>query len=128
MHLIMRWIASALALAITVYLAQAIGVDLKFATSGATSVAITALMASLAIGLVNAIIRPVVQLISLPISCLTLGLFSFVVNALMFWLTAMIVPGFHVGGFVPALFGSIVMSIVSGPLNWALVSAVDRGD
>ena len=128
MHLIMRWIASAIALVITVTIAHALGIDLYFATSGTTSMVIVAFEAALVFGLVNAIVRPIVQLVALPISCLTLGLFSFIVNALMFWLTSTFVPGFHVGGFLPALFGSVVMSIVSGPLNWALVSAVDRGD
>lgn len=127
MQLILRWIASAIALVITVYIAQALNIDLKFSTTG-TALAVTAFEAALVIGLVNAIVRPIVKLIALPITCLTLGMFSFVVNAFMFWLVSSFVPGFHVGGFIPALFGSVVMSIVSGPLNWALASAVDRGD
>ena len=128
MQLILRWVASAIALVITVYLAHFLNIDLSFNATSATSIAVVAFEASLVIGLVNAIVRPIVKLVALPITCLTLGLFSFVVNALMFWLTSLVVAGFHVGGFIPALFGSVVMSLVSGPLNWVLVSAVDRND
>lgn len=124
MHLILRWIASAIALVITVFVGHALGLGLAFKTAGAGIVA-TAFEAALVIGLVNAIVRPIVKLIALPITCLTLGLFSLVINAAMFWLTTLFVPGFVVHGFLAALFGSIVMSLVGGPLNWLLDSAVE---
>lgn len=77
------------------------------------NVAVTVLLAALIFGIVNAIIRPIVLLLTLPINVLTLGLFTIIVNALMFWLTIYLVPGFSVAGFIPALEGSIVMMIVS---------------
>ncbi|SFS32842.1 phage holin family protein [Marininema halotolerans] len=77
----------------------------------------TALIVALVLGIVNTIIRPILVLLTLPISFLTLGLFIFIVNALMFWLTSAVVPGFDVQTFTAALFGSIVISIVSWLLN-----------
>jgi putative membrane protein len=74
---------------------------------------VAALVAAIIFGLVNAIIRPLVLLITLPLTIVTLGLFIIIINALMFWLTAAIAPGFKVDGFVPALEGAIVMMIVS---------------
>ena len=72
--------------------------------------------AALFLGIINAFIRPVLLLLSLPFILVTLGFFILVVNALMLWFAGGIVPGFHVGGFWNAFFGSIVVSIVS----WAL--------
>lgn len=74
--------------------------------------ATSALIAALIFGVVNAIIRPLVLLLTLPLTVLTLGLFIIVINALMFMLTAWIAPGFRVDGFYPALIGAIVMMIV----------------
>ncbi len=73
----------------------------------------TAVIAAIVFGIVNAIIRPIVLLITLPATILTLGLFVIIVNALMFWLTVVIVPGFRVDGFGPALIGAVIMMIVS---------------
>ncbi len=78
-----------------------------------SNVVVTVLLAALIFGVVNAIIRPIVLLLTLPINIVTLGLFTIIVNALMFWLTIYLVPGFSVAGFLPALEGSIVMMIVS---------------
>ncbi|MDP9016692.1 MAG: phage holin family protein [Candidatus Eremiobacteraeota bacterium] len=77
------------------------------------NILITLLIAALIFGLVNAIIRPIVLLLTLPLNIVTLGLFTIIINALMFWLTIYLVPGFSVAGFVPALEGSIVMMIIS---------------
>lgn len=74
---------------------------------------LAAIIAALIFGIVNAIIRPIVLLLSLPLTIITLGLFVIVVNALMFWLVGWISPGVRVDGFVPALIGAIVMMIVS---------------
>ena len=71
------------------------------------------LLAALVFGLVNAVVRPVLLLLSLPLTILTLGLFLLVVNAAMLGLTALLLPGFQVDGFWPALVGSIVVSLVS---------------
>lgn len=71
------------------------------------------LLAALAFGLVNAVVRPVAVVLSLPLTIVTLGLFLLVVNAAMLGLTALLVPGFVVAGFWPAIWGSVVVSIVS---------------
>ncbi len=74
---------------------------------------VSALGAAFLLGIVNAIIRPIFILLTLPLTILTLGLFLLVVNALMLWLVAGLVGGFHVNGFGGAFFGSILVSIVS---------------
>ena len=80
---------------------------------------------ALVFGAVNAIIRPVAKLLALPLIILTLGVFAFIVNALMLWLTSSLSAalglGFHVSGFWAALIGSLVVSIVSTVL-WMLVN------
>jgi putative membrane protein len=72
-----------------------------------------ALGAAFLLGIVNAIIRPIFILLTLPLTLLTLGLFLLVINALMLWLVAGLIGGFHVNGFWGAFFGSILISIVS---------------
>lgn len=79
-----------------------------------------AVVAALVLGIVNAFIRPVFVILALPIQLLTLGLFTFVVNALMLLIVSGVVKGFTVHGFWPALWGSIVLSIISGVLTWAV--------
>ena len=69
--------------------------------------------AALLLGVVNAIVRPVLVVLTLPITILTLGLFLFVVNAAMFGLVAYLLKGFHVASFLPALLGSLLVSFVS---------------
>lgn len=73
---------------------------------------ISALVAAFIFGIVNAIIRPLILLLTLPITLLTLGLFIIVINALMFWLAAWITPGFRVDTFGAAIVGAIVMMVV----------------
>ena len=80
-----------------------------------------ALISGAILGLVNALVRPVLVLLTLPITLLTLGLFLFVVNAICFALTAALVPGLSIDGFWPALFGALVVSLVSWILNGLLV-------
>jgi putative membrane protein len=75
------------------------------------------LIAGLVLGIVNAVIRPVLLLLTLPFTLLTLGLFIFVVNAICLALTAFVVPGFSVSGFWSALAGALIVSIVSWALN-----------
>jgi putative membrane protein len=70
-------------------------------------------VAALVLGLVNALVRPLLTLLTLPITILTLGLFYLVVNGLCFALAAFLVPGFHIGGFLSAIFGALVVSVVS---------------
>ena len=69
-------------------------------------------------GIIGLTVRPVLNLLTLPINLLTFGLFSFILNALLFWILAAFVPGFSVAGFVPALEGSVILMIVA----WALHS------
>lgn len=110
---ISRWIASALALFIIAQLHIGIVVH--------NNNIVTLLMAVVAIGLANAFIRPLIMLFAWPINCLTFGLFSFVLNAALFWFVGSgIIPGFEVKGFVPALIGSLAMGFISGLINYAL--------
>jgi putative membrane protein len=71
-----------------------------------------AVLASVCLGVVNAILKPILFVLTLPFTILTLGLFLFVLNALMLWITALIVPGFRVHGFLTTLFASIILSVV----------------
>lgn len=80
----------------------------------------SALIAALIFGVVNAIIRPIVFLITLPLTIVTLGLFIIIVNALMFWITVSWAPGFTVDGFGPVLIGAIIMMIVGFLTNHLL--------
>ena len=81
-----------------------------------------ALVAGLVFGIVNAVVRPVLVVLTLPITLLTLGLFILVLNAICFWLTSLLVPGFDVRGAWAAVFGSLFVSAVSWVAN-----AVVRG-
>jgi len=78
----------------------------------------TLLVAALLMGAVNAFVRPIVILLTLPITVVTLGLFLLVVNAAMFGLVAALLPGFLVSGFFAALFGWLIVSIVSWIASW----------
>jgi putative membrane protein len=109
---LLRWLVTTVAVAVAV---QLTGMQ---AEGWAPLVAM-----ALVLGVINAIIRPVLLLLSIPFILVTLGLFILVVNALLFWLAGWLVPGFHVDGFWNAFFGSIIVSVV----NWAF-SAIVRGD
>jgi putative membrane protein len=76
-----------------------------------------AIIVALLWGFIGLTVKPVLGLLTLPINILTLGLFSFILNALLFWLLALIVPGFSVDGFLPALGGSVILSLVSAILH-----------
>jgi putative membrane protein len=79
-----------------------------------------ALVAALVLGLVNTLVRPVLVLLTLPVTLVTLGLFIFIINGLMFWMVANWVQGFHVAGFWSAVGGALLYSIIS----WALSSLI----
>jgi putative membrane protein len=79
-----------------------------------------ALAAAFVLGLVNAIIRPVLVLLTLPVTVVTLGIFLLVINGLLLWLVSAIVPGLHVNGFAGALIGSLLISAIS----WMLTRVV----
>ena len=77
----------------------------------------TAVVAAVAIGIVNTLIKPVLQLIALPISILTLGIGAFLINVLLLWGTSRLVPGFYIAGFWTAVFASILLSLVTWVLH-----------
>lgn len=108
MTLIVRWFINALALMLVAYLYSGVQVSGIFA----------ALIAALVLGLVNAVIRPLLVLLTLPVTILTLGLFIFIINAFLFWFVAEIVDGFKVTGFMAALLGSLMFSVVSLVTSW----------
>ena len=81
-----------------------------------------AFIAAIVIALVNALIRPILLLLTLPVNVLTLGLFTLIVNALMFWLAASISPGIRIAGFGAAFWGALVFWIVSWLTNWLIFS------
>ena len=110
MRLVLSWIINALALLALPYIFDSIRVD-SFTT---------ALITALVLGLVNALIRPILIVLTLPINILMLGLFTFVINGLLFWFVASFVKGFSVAGFWPAVGGAIVYGIIS----WALSALV----
>jgi putative membrane protein len=86
----------------------------------------SALVAGVILGFVNAIVRPVLFFLTLPLTLLTLGLFIFVLNAICFGLTAWLVPGFSVDGFLPAILGALLVSVVSWILNGLVVGRRER--
>jgi len=114
MRLILTWLINTAALMALPYLMHSVTV---------TSVG-TALIAALVLGLVNTLIRPVLVLLTLPVTFLSLGLFVLVINALLFWLVATLVDGFHVAGFWSAFLAAILYSIIS----WALSTLLLRKD
>lgn len=107
MRLIANWVLNALAL----FLVSRIIPGIQLSGFGA------ALVAVIIISLVNALIRPILLLLTLPINILTLGLFTFVLNAFMLMLAGSVTPGFHVDGFGSALIGSVLLSLVSTILH-----------
>ena len=111
MRLILNWLLSALAVWIVSRVVPGIYVNGPMA----------ALIAALAIGLINATIGFVLKILTFPLTLLTLGLFWFVINALMLELASALVPGFLVRGFFAAFVGAIVLSIVSSILHWLLM-------
>ena len=90
------------------------------------SSSLSALLAGVILGFVNAIVRPVLFFLTLPLTLLTLGLFIFVLNAICFGLTAWLVPGFSVDGFFSAVFGALLVSVVSWILNGLVVGRGER--
>ncbi|OYD08125.1 phage holin family protein [Paludifilum halophilum] len=76
-----------------------------------------ALLVALVLGVINTFIRPVLVFLTLPISFVTFGLFVFVLNAFLFWLTSVLINGFEVEGFIGALLGSVLVSIISWVLD-----------
>jgi putative membrane protein len=115
MGFLLRVVVNALAIAVAAWILPGIQVD----------GIVAALVAGLVLGLVNAVVRPVLLVLTLPITLLTLGLFLLVLNGLCLWLVAGLIDGFEVYGFWSAVFGAIIVSIVSWVVT-ALVSDSGR--
>jgi putative membrane protein len=110
MKLLVKWLLSAAALLAVAHLYS--GVQVTSFTS--------AMIAAFVIALFNLFLRPILIVLTLPVTVLTLGLFMFVINALMFWAAAGVLDGFHVSGFVAALIGSLIYSLAGIVIDSAL--------
>ncbi len=111
MRLLILWLINTIALFALPHLLDSVQVD-SFST---------ALLAALLLGLVNTLIRPILILLTLPVTFLTLGLFIFVINGLMFWAVADLVQGFRVASFGAAIVAAIVYSMISWLLSALLI-------
>ena len=112
MKLLLKWLLSAASLMFVAYLYPGVQV---------TSLS-AALVAALVIGLSNAVLRPILVVLTLPVTVVTLGLFLFVINAFMFWAAAEVLQGFQVQGFGAALIGSLIYSALGMVIDSALRS------
>lgn len=115
MRLVLTWFINAAALFAVPYLMHSVDV---------TSVG-AALIAALVLGLVNTLIRPLLLLLTLPVTVLSLGLFIFLINGFLFWLVAQFVGGFHVTGFWGAVGGALLYSVISWALSTLLLKDAD---
>jgi len=104
MHTVLRYLGTVAAVYLTVYLVPGVQVTGGWETT---------LLVALVWSVIAMVIKPVLSILTLPITVLTLGLFSFVLNAFLFWAMTLIVPGFIVAGFVPALAGAFILSVLS---------------
>jgi putative membrane protein len=111
MRLLLTWLINAGALMALPYLMSSVTIT----HFGA------ALVAALVLGLVNTLVRPLLLLLTLPVTVLSLGLFILVINALLFWAVATLVDGFHVNGFWSAMFAAILYSVISWALSTLLL-------
>ncbi|MBI2002214.1 MAG: phage holin family protein [candidate division NC10 bacterium] len=107
---VIRWVATALAIGVAAQVLPGIQVDGLWAAS----------VAALLLGLVNVTLRPILLLLTLPLTVVTLGLFALVVNGAMLALVASVVKGVHVAGFGSAVLGAILISLVGSLLTWLL--------
>ncbi len=103
MKIVLRVFITALGLLLAAYIIPGIAI----------TTAVVAIIAAIILGLLNLIVKPILLLLTLPITIITLGLFTFVINAALFLFAAYFVEGFTVDGFVPALLGSVLVSIFS---------------
>ncbi|QGG46207.1 phage holin family protein [Heliorestis convoluta] len=106
--IVLRWLFNTLALTVAAWIIPGIQVV------GLAE----ALIAAFLLGVVNAFIRPMILLLTLPITLLSLGLFALVINGLMLWMVAAIVPGLDIAGFWSAFFGAILLSLISTFMSW----------
>jgi putative membrane protein len=116
MKLLLRWGLLACALVLVAHLYPGVKVN-SFAS---------ALVAALVLGLLNTLVRPILILLTLPVTLLTLGLFLFVINALMFWAAASVLEGLYVTGFWAALVGSLLYSLCALVIDMAMEALFNR--
>jgi putative membrane protein len=116
MKIILRWFLLAAALLLVDYLYPGVTI----ASFGA------ALLAAFVLGLFNTLVRPILILLTLPVTLITLGLFLFVINALMFWAAASVLDGFNVTGFAAALIGSVLYSLCALVIDVAMERLFSR--
>jgi putative membrane protein len=116
MKILLRWFLLAAALLLVANLYPGVSVT-SFSS---------AMLAALVLGLLNTLIRPLLVLLTLPVTLLTLGLFLFVINALMFWAAASVLDGFNVTGFVAALVGSLIYSLCGMVIDVAVERLFSR--
>jgi len=110
MAILANWILSAIAIVVIAnYLP---GVSVASFT--------TALVVALVLGIINAVIKPIIMILTLPINIITFGLFTFVINAVLILIVARLVPGFTITGFVPALIAAIALWLISTLINFVL--------
>lgn len=105
--ILIKWLLSALAL----WLVSLVVPGIRFSSTG------TLLIAAIVFGLINALIRPLILLLTLPVNILTLGLFTLVINAFLLWLASILVPGFSVNNFATAFWGALVYAIIISLIN-----------
>ena len=117
MKILVRWLLLAAALLLVANIYPGVTVQ-SFAS---------ALIAAFVIGLFNTLLRPILVLLTLPVTVLTLGLFLFIINALMFYFAASVLNGFHVDGFVAALVGSVLYSLCGLVIDAAMERFFRRG-
>lgn len=103
MNLLINWLISALVILAVAYILPGVAV----------SGFLTALVVALVLGLINALVKPILVLLTLPVTVLTLGLFIFVINAILIMIAAAVVPGFEVSGFLWALVFSLILSLAN---------------
>jgi putative membrane protein len=118
MRWLLSWILSAISLIIVAHFVPGIYISGFFA----------ALIAAVVFGLINSTLGLFLKFISFPLIIITLGLFWFVINALMFKLASMFVPGFDVRGFMPAFLGSVLLSVVNMVLHWLILPKRRRSE
>jgi len=110
MRLLATWLINALALLALPYLMHSVSID-SFTT---------ALLVAVVLGFVNTVLRPILIILTLPVTVLSLGLFVLVLNGLLFWMVATLFSGFHVAGFWSAFLAAILYSVIS----WALSTLI----
>jgi putative membrane protein len=116
MKLLIKWLLAACALLLVAYLYPGVQVQ-SFGS---------ALIAAAVVGVFYALLRPLLVLLTLPVTVITLGLFLFVINALLFWAAAGVLDGFHVNGFGAALLGSLIYSVLMLVVDAALKSVLSK--